>query len=335
MLRSKENMLTDISDVTRPLVSVVVTSYNRTQPALDAIKSALAQNFDSFEVIVVEDGSRTDLPEQLERLCGNAVKVLCHVNNLGLAASRNSGAGAAKGDYIAFLDDDDLWDEDKLRLQVDLIRQLPSPAVVFCGARSLNPNGELVALNQPSFEGNIRSALIASKLTTIPSSLVIPTSLFREVGGFDEDLDTGIDHDFWFKLAVFNVDAWPVKNPLVIQTEHQAEQMTSNYPARRLGVEQFLRKWRPQLEKWMGHAEAARYEKHYGTYFLGQSCIVGLLKTGTLIYRFRLLTLFARNPSGFSKHLRFLVALLLGRRIYKFLRKMMAYSIRRSYETAK
>ncbi len=122
-------------------VSVVIPTYNRKHFICFAVDSVLEQTFSDYEIIVVDDGSTDGTAELLSSKYGN--KVIClQQENRGFGAARNHGVNAATGDYIAFLDSDDLWHKDKLELQVTIMERLPKLAFLFSEFSILKDSGE-------------------------------------------------------------------------------------------------------------------------------------------------------------------------------------------------
>src|SRR3989442_14831209 len=111
-----------------PLVSVVVTTYNQAPYIHQALQSVFDQTYPNFEVIVVDDGSTDDTPTKLGPFMDRIVYV-CHENQ-GIAASRNAGIQKAKGEFIALLDGDDLWELGKLAIQVGALRRFQSAGLI-------------------------------------------------------------------------------------------------------------------------------------------------------------------------------------------------------------
>jgi len=324
MHRDKERgSMMDLTASKCQLVSVIVTTYGRPEEAKRAVKSILAQTYSPQEIIIVDDGSRSQISDQIEQSTSIPIKCIEHLSNHGLAAARNSGALAARGELLAFLDDDDSWHSEKLELQIKCLEDHPNK-VVYCGAKTIDRTGEVIAINSPLVNGSILQSIKQGRLTTIPSSLLISRKLFNEVSGFDEDLKTGIDHDFWFKLARFEVEAEAVESSLVIQFENNSPQMTSRLTERTIGVEEFLKKWTEQLEEWMGASAANHYCRRYKAKFLAHTNTVALLKTSQLKYRINLLKIFIKNPVIFTREPRFLIALICGSTCYRFIRRRLS-----------
>src|SRR5579862_254532 len=127
----------------RPLVSVVIPTYNRSQQTIAAIESVLAQTYPYFETIVVDDGSTDGSGEVIQRFIsqranGHQMRFLSQPNQ-GQSSARNTGIAKAQGEYIAFLDSDDVWIPEKLEWQVRAFEQLKNKCgVCFTDARLVN-----------------------------------------------------------------------------------------------------------------------------------------------------------------------------------------------------
>src|SRR5438477_8705985 len=130
-----------------PLVSVVIPTYNRAKMVVEAVRSALGQTVTAMEVIVVDDGSRDDTEERLSEF-GNRIEFYVQQNQ-GVSAARNAGIGHATGEYIAFLDSDDVWHPRKLEMQIAHFQHHPDLALLAC--RSGRLNEEIAHGAWPSF----------------------------------------------------------------------------------------------------------------------------------------------------------------------------------------
>ncbi len=106
-----------------PVVSVIITSYNRPELIHDAVRSVIDQTFKDYEIIIVDDASNEQTQQSIESICKefDSIKYVHHTENKGLAAARNTGLSIAKGEFAAFLDDDDIWMPTKLEKQVKTI----------------------------------------------------------------------------------------------------------------------------------------------------------------------------------------------------------------------
>jgi glycosyltransferase involved in cell wall biosynthesis len=183
----------------KPLVSVIIPTYNRDWIVKEAIDSVLKQDFDDYELIVVDDGSDDNTPAIL-RAYGNKVIIL-HQPNKGVSAARNRGIAAASGRLIAFLDSDDLWLPRKLSAQVKFFKD-HSEAVVnqtqehwIRNGRRVNPKKKHHKFSGMIFERSLALCLVS------PSAVMIKKSLFGTVGVFDEHLPACEDYDLWLRIS--------------------------------------------------------------------------------------------------------------------------------------
>ena len=176
-------------------------SYNYARYLREAIDSALGQTCAPLEVIVVDDGSTDATPEVLESY-GDRIRVI-RQNNQGVAAARNAGIAAARGEYVAFLDSDDLWDARKLELQMARFDADPSLGLVHCGAETFDGAGNTLEV-LGGMEGRVAGAMLRLDRTVIAgpgSNIVVPKRIAEEIGGFDHRLPPSEDWDFCYRVA--------------------------------------------------------------------------------------------------------------------------------------
>ena len=197
---------------TPPLVSVIIPTYNRKGPTLEAAASVLGQTFRDFELLLVDDGSEDGTeaaflgrgfgPEE-----GAALRYL-RLAHLGMpGAVRNRGAACARGKYLAFLDSDDLWAETKLEKQVRLMEgsnaagETVRPRLSHTRELWLR-NGKVVSQAGQKHErqGDLFAASLR-KCVIGPSTVLLERSLFEETGGFREDLEIAEDYEFWLRIT--------------------------------------------------------------------------------------------------------------------------------------
>ncbi len=243
----------NMSEKNNPKVSVVVTTLQRPLLLKRAVRSVLEQTYEALEVLVVEDGSDSGIEEWVESL-PNA-KYLRHRENMGLPAARNTGLSLAEGKYVAFLDDDDEWLPEKIKEQVALAESKPEADVVYCGNKIVNEKGKLIKEGRPRIKGDIRSEIVRKGLSTVPSSCLFVKESLQRIGGFDQDLKSHIDYDIWMKMAKNSYKADFVPKPLVISYCGSREKMTLDIDSRIEATESYLRKWKPEIEKWTDEAE--------------------------------------------------------------------------------
>ena len=175
---------------TTDLVSAVIIAYNGEAFLGQAIDSVLAQDHEPVEVIVVDDGSA----DGTARIASERPVRLVSRPNGGMAAARNTGIEAARGEFVAFLDHDDLWTPEKLSRQVAHLRRHAGLGAVLCRMENfLEPGGAAPAGFKPEW-------LAAPQPAYIPSALLVRRWMLDRVGGFDTSFEHGSDSD-WLARA--------------------------------------------------------------------------------------------------------------------------------------
>ena len=189
--------------MTQPLVSVIIPSYNYARFLPQALQSVLTQSYPHTEIIVVDDGSTDDTSKILVNY-GERIKVLRKPNG-GLPAARNSGVEISTGDYLAFIDADDLWLPQKLEKQIALFQQNADVALVHCGVQDVDQNGKPLSDHLDGMSGQVADEMLFFRRAVIlggGSAAMVTRRAYDEVGGFDVGL-TGHseDWDFYFRVA--------------------------------------------------------------------------------------------------------------------------------------
>lgn len=206
-----------------PRVSVVIPTYNRAELLAAALDSVLAQTLQCFEIIVVDDGS-TDQTEDLLRGYAKDLRYV-RIEHCGLLGRvRNAGLKIARGDYVAFLDSDDLWTPEKLAYQLDVLEREPNVGIVCSNAQVLRcgesgPSGLYLGLDQGR-SGRVLEELLVDNFI-IASSAIVRRSVLNRTGFFTEErLLRGIeDYDLWLRVASIS-EVHYLADPLVIYREH-------------------------------------------------------------------------------------------------------------------
>lgn len=249
-------------------ISAIVTTYNRPNLARRAIQSVFDQKYEPSEIIVVEDGTESKLKEWVEEGGFTSIHYIRHDKNKGLASARNTGLENASGDYIAYLDDDDVWKPSKLEQQVEKIvslspRQRRKTGVLYCAVERRWPDDTTHSIGYPVNEGNLADSIKNEGPSTLPSSFLFSRRALEEVGGFDESLPSSIDHDIWMSLAAHDYSAVAIQEPLVITYKSDDQSMVTNTSPRIAGVRQFLNKWTPTFDSWYGTQGGKRFKERY------------------------------------------------------------------------
>lgn len=182
-----------------PKVSIVIPSYNRASVLPRAIKSVFAQTFHDFEIIVVDDCSTDDTANVVPSFFDSRIRYIRHEQNKGGNAARNTGINAAKGEFVAFLDSDDVWLPEKLQKQLAVFVK-PEIGLVYCGLIFMVPGiGEInrwFVKCGPDF----REDLLVSNYIGTTSVAVVRTELLKKINGFDESLRSCQDWDLYLRL---------------------------------------------------------------------------------------------------------------------------------------
>jgi glycosyltransferase involved in cell wall biosynthesis len=217
--------------VPNPLVSVVVASYNGERFLAETLDSVFAQEYDPYEVVFVDDGSTDATAEIAQRY------PLCYVvrENGGLAAARNTGIAECRGEYVTFLDDDDMMPRDRLALQARRLAQQPELGCVL---------GRQEWLNAPDW-------LPRDPVFGDPAGIPLAAAMVRRdvldlVGGFDESFRYAEDRDLLVRLREHEVGI-DVLSEVVLLRRYHGENMTA--PENRPDVHPLTRSLKAKLDR--------------------------------------------------------------------------------------
>lgn len=194
----------------KPLVSVVITTYNQAAYIGQTLRSALEQTYAPVEVIVVDDGSTDDTPLRLAPFAGRITVI--RQENRGVAGSRNRGILAARGELIAFLDGDDLWEPDKLSVQVDAALNHPGAGLIVANGVQFDESGviadSLIFLPEQRkvpqggiASGSYYEALLRECMVASTSQVMIPARVFADVGISNGRFFGASDYDLYIRIA--------------------------------------------------------------------------------------------------------------------------------------
>jgi glycosyltransferase involved in cell wall biosynthesis len=201
----------------RPLISVVIPTFNRAQQVQVALRSVLAQTYAAFEVILVDDGSTDGTREAIERFIGGQngegkrIRYFSQANR-GPSAARNKGIAEARGDWIAFLDSDDVWLPEKLEWQLRAIEKFKDKCCAcITDARLVDNLGMDTTVFRESgkryketlgTDADAAESLVKTREPFWVSTLLVRAETVKQVGCFDPEIGYAEDHDFLFRLAL-------------------------------------------------------------------------------------------------------------------------------------
>ena len=195
-----------------PRISVIITTYNRADMLPRAIESVLAQTLQDYEIIIVDDCSTDNTQDVIAKFDDSRIRSFLHERNKRQAASINTGIARAQGEYIAFLDDDDEWLPIKLCHQAALLDSSPpSVGLVYGWLDEVNDStGQTIASYRGTMRGDIFDNLLALDIPSPTSTLLVRSSVAREMNGFDDRLRRHIDNDFICRVAQrYHVEVLP------------------------------------------------------------------------------------------------------------------------------
>jgi glycosyltransferase involved in cell wall biosynthesis len=186
-----------------PLVSVIVATRNGAATLSQALNSVAAQDYASIEVIVIDDGSEVPVTRTLMEKPQVDMRVVRSNVSQGQAAALNRAIDQARGRYVAILDDDDVWtDRKKIAKQITFL--LAHPMVGLCGTQAIvgSEIGEaLYKQDEPLTDAEIRRHMLYRN-NFVHSSVVIPTALLRDLGGYNEDIQYAADYELWLRVGL-------------------------------------------------------------------------------------------------------------------------------------
>lgn len=183
-----------------PIVSVVIPTYRHSAFVRRTLDSVFAQTYRDYEIVVVNDGSPDDTEAVLEPLiAANRIRYIKQENQ-GQSRARNRGVELARGKYIAFLDDDDLWPREKLEWQVALLEAKPEVAVASGILQMIDERDQPGAVG-PHFPSITFETLFAENPFMSPGQTLIRKDVLRHVGGLNTEIWGADDWDLWFRIA--------------------------------------------------------------------------------------------------------------------------------------
>ena len=221
-------------------VTVVIPAYNAMQYLPQTVNSVIEQTLSDWELLIINDGSRDHIIEWATTIQDSRVKLITQENQ-GVSAARNTGILQAKGEYIAFLDADDLWKPTKLEQQLQRFQEYPEAGLVYTWTALAdsqgNPLNRILASN---VEGDVWQQFLVANAMGNSSVPMVRRSCFDKVGLFDPSLPSAEDRDMWIRLAAEYPFA-VVKQPLTLWLQHQ-DSMSKNRQKMLAGLRTVLEK---------------------------------------------------------------------------------------------
>lgn len=198
-----------------PLVTIVIPTYNRKTYIIEAIHSVIKQTYTNWELIVVDDGSTDDTAEAIKSIQDQRIRTIQLPHEGRVGPLRNKGAFAGKGEWICFLDSDDLWMPQKLEQQLKALQDFNSQAC-YTNFELMSENGITIPVKAGKFKplsGNIVQQVLTTEASVTVVSLMVSRKVFSTVGGFSADrrLQYRDDYEFVLRLTLHtNIIGLPI-----------------------------------------------------------------------------------------------------------------------------
>ena len=184
-----------------PEISVVIPTYNAEKTIVETIGSVQSQTFTDFEILVINDGSTDSTLEVLKTIDDDRLKVFTYENG-GAPLARNRGISLASGEFIAFLDSDDLWLSDKLECQLAALKVSPETGLVYSWVNFIDTQGNFLYPQAPIYhEGDVYPQLLIKNFLACGSNPLIRKQAIDSIGGFDPSIQPTADWDYWLRLS--------------------------------------------------------------------------------------------------------------------------------------
>jgi glycosyltransferase involved in cell wall biosynthesis len=224
-----------------PLISVIIPAYNAERTLLETVDSVQNQTLANIEIIIINDGSTDRTGNLIENLSDPRIKAFSYENG-GVAVARNRGIDHATGEFIAFIDADDLWILDKLELQLAALQQHPEADVAYSWNYFYDDRtGDRIPGHVANFEGDVYAPLLQENFIANGSNPLIRRQAIDQIAGFDPTFPHCADWDFYLRLAA--------KWQFVMVPKHQVLYRQSSHSMSSTKVNEIEQQCRAMLEK--------------------------------------------------------------------------------------
>ena len=188
--------------ISAPTISIIIPTYNAEDTILKTVESVQQQTFSDIEIILINDGSTDRTLELLQNIKDKRLKVFSYENG-GLSVARNRGIFHATGEFISFIDADDLWTPDKLELQLAALQQHSEAGVAYSWTTSfIDGREESIFPYKPVFfAGNVYDKLLVNNIISNGSNILVRKQAIESAGEFDPTFKSCEDWDFYIRLA--------------------------------------------------------------------------------------------------------------------------------------
>ena len=300
-----------------PLISIVLRTYKRTDKLKRCIENILSQEYENWELVIVDDnglnsnykGQAKEIINQF-RAIKNPINFFEHQQNLGPCAAGNTGINKSNGEYIAFIDDDDIWHPKKLKLQIEKMHK-DKLGIGICGLTCIdltNNSKNNVAFN---FEENLFLSLLKKGSGVNQSVTIFRKEILTKIKGFDTNLASYTDFDLLLRASIISKHS-EIKAPLV-EYYVDSDGISRNYQSKFSGKKIVLEKYKSFYKKYKLMPFYSNHIEVLGDYAL------------LCNYKFEAIKCYLKsifiNPFTFKKYIKIIVTILGGRNLYKYINK--------------
>ena len=204
-----------------PLVSVVIPTYNSSKWIIETIESVINQSYKNLEIVIVDDGSSDDTEIVLANFIQNNNNVEIQyfkISNSGPACARNFGVSKCKGDFIAFLDSDDLWLKEKIHIQIEYFLTYPDVDLLTTNVEIIDKKGTHIGYSRKKFPrktDNLYLYYFSGRITMNTPTIMVKKNVFLDIGGFNQNMIHREDHYFLMCVSrqykIININKFLVK----------------------------------------------------------------------------------------------------------------------------
>jgi len=231
----------------RPLVTVIIPTFNRASIVGRAIRSVLGQTYPNWELLVVDDASTDGTESEVRSYSDKRIRYIRHQQNRRVSAARNTGIRCARGEYVSFLDDDDEWLPEKLAREVEVLGNSDADVgLVYSGKTVYDEHARVLQVRMPTLSGWVYDAMLERHFIGSPSRVTVKKQVLDRLAGFDETFTNCQDYDLWLRVA--KVSRIAVVPSCLVKRYLLSDQMSGSLRRICEGWEQILTKFRADMK---------------------------------------------------------------------------------------
>ena len=245
------------------LVSVIIPTCNRVDLLKKALDSVLSQTYQNIEIVIVDDASSDETPVYCNSLNNERIFYYRLSSAKGGNHARNFGVEKSKGQFIAFLDDDDEWQPTKLSEQIRILINNRSIGLVYTGANVINVHHNVNYKITPKKRGDLSHSILTYNHIGTTSSVMMRRSVFSDAGMFDISMPQLQDYDLWIRVCqICNIDY--IEKPLINYYVHNSDsQVTTSVEKNKSSIEMIDKKYEHLLLKLTNRERKERFCQRY------------------------------------------------------------------------